>query len=348
MIGRRQPAPRGWDTNWDISDLRVPAGEHLYGYPERPIAFHDFVHGLEVDDLWNITFSRGPEWHHGITSDETGVLPNCYYMVNTDGRHWYEFENNADVVTLGCSITAGMGIPLEYTWPAIYQAVTGKIVNNIGKPGATIAQMVYRFFHHISHYGKPKAVYIALGDHMRYWLQKTPPRFGAQTSDEIIFWEKDTRTYVGPYGRPHTFTDSRGVEVMLSPDICVGENLRALEMLAFYCDAEKIELQIHPFSQVVQGQFKKMGWKPLAKPSTDSPSEPLDRDQELFWNFGFDFHPDSQHTAHPGLRHHLDIASAFLGRILTQQEQEQITTWCSHRLDHSAAKFDNSANDDRQ
>jgi len=334
--------PRGWDAKYPISSLRVPLGNDTYSHPEIPSAFHDFKQDFQVDDRYNVTYSYGPEWHIGITDDETGKLPNCYYMVNTDGRHWYEFETNPDVITLGCSITAGMGLPIEFLWPAMYQEFTGQTVNNIGKPGASLTRMVYRCFHHISHYGQPKKIFIALGDHMRYWLQTPPPCKGCHAEDKVVFWDAGMRSYTGPYGQPFVYEDSVGNDILLSPDLIVGENLRALEMLAYYCDAYNIELAVHPFSQVTQQEFRRMGWKVLSRPHRQSPLQALNDPQELFWDWGFDFHENTKHHAHPGLEAHLDILSAFLGHYPSEKQLSTVRTWCEHLLDYDAPRFNNA------
>lgn len=58
------------------------------------------------------------------------------YAVNKQGYRSMEFvdDGNFTVASYGCSMTMGVGVPVEYTWPEIFckllQKQTGNIVNN--------------------------------------------------------------------------------------------------------------------------------------------------------------------------------------------------------------------------
>lgn len=263
------------------------------------------------------------------------------YRVNTDGMHWDEYVHNPDVIATGCSITAGMGIPYEYTWPAIYRHLTGKTVNNVARPGASVAKAVYSVFHHIKHYGLPKSIYIAISDFMRYWIQE-PSTTGSHLPEQnVVFWSEPLEAYNGHSsgGEPYIYKDFRNMPIILSPDYCVGENLRALEMLAFLCDSQKIDLQIFCIDEQVDLELSLMDIPTIPHVVPEHPIEPLGPTYELFWEFGWDYsYTGTHHTPHTGLEGHLGYAASFLGRFPEETEWTDITPWNRAHFDYTVER----------
>jgi len=333
-----------FNPGYDLTVLRLNPAEQFYSWPESPKHWKQLDCLLETDETTGITYSRGVEWHQNISPHKNGALPNCYYRVNSDNAHWYEYEHNPDVVALGCSLTAGMGIPIEYTWPSIYRQITGETVNNIGRPGNPLARSAYSLFRHVKNYGPPKKIFVLLGDPYRYWHQGPLPRPlphegpGLLLNDRIVQFNHDTLTYVGHGGKPWNFRDSLGRETMLSPDICVGENLRAFEHVLYFAEAFDIDVKLQVIQPIVESHFEQIGY-PVVRSTANQEPVPETKDQELFWRYGFDFVDGVHHDAHPGLVEHLKWVSGFLGRPVTQNELKTITCWASHLFDHDAPKW---------
>jgi len=330
--------PQTHEKKLELWKQRQPTNAHQYCWPEVSGSFRDFTDKIETDDATGIPYSRGHEWHNGISSESNGELPNCYYMVNSDGRHWYEYVSTPDVVTLGCSITAGMGIPVEYTWPSIYAHVTGKNVNNIAMPGASMVKMVYRFFHHIAHYGMPKHVIVFLSDPYRYWLQ-APSTYDGYVGDEVVFYNEVQHHYMRQGGKPFHYTAADGSPVTLHTDITLAEHIRTFEMMMYTCQAYNTVVEILTPSRQNYNDFKRLGWNVKYTNQKDYNYSPTDRDQKLFWEFGFDFKDGNPHRAHTGLQEHLPIASTAIGDHIDLNVQSDITCWASHLFDHDAPKF---------
>lgn len=330
--------PQKHENHVELWRQRRPSTPSGYSFPEISGAFRDFDINIETDPETEIPYSRGYEWHNGISSETNGELPNCYYMVNSDGRHWYEYVPTPDVVTLGCSITAGMGLPVEYTWPSIYAQATGKNVNNIARPGASMVTMVYRFFHHIAHYGMPKHVIVYLSDPYRYWRQ-SPSKGTGFTSDQVLFYNEFGNYYMGQDGSPFYYTEQDGNPVTLHPDIVLAEHVRTFEMMMYACQTNNTVVEILTPSSQIFSDLKRFGWHVKFTREQDYDYSPTDRDQELFWEFGFDFKDGNPHYAHTGLREHLGIASTAIGDHIHLNVQSDITCWASPHFDHDAPKF---------
>jgi hypothetical protein len=333
---------------YDINKLRNKSGwsGHFVGWSNPSVGPHPFLGKLHTDAN-GIKYSHGKMWHQNISDKPDGFLPNVYYKVNSEYRHWDEYVQSPDVVALGCSVTAGMGIPMEYTWPAIYRSVTGETVNNVGLPGASMAKMAYLLFDHISRHGLPKKIFILLGDPIRYWLQGFPQKEdldrGAadyQLQERTVQWSHGIRSYVGYDGRPFTMKDSLNNTVSLSPDIAVSENMRAFEQILLLGKGAGIDVRIMFTSEHYAQQATTLGWPVVTYCEAKQPLLPTDDDQHLFWRFGFDFREGVHHHPHPGIESHIEWASAFIGRRVTVPEQQQITCWASHLFDQTVPKWD--------
>lgn len=325
---------------YEIHKLRRPIELSMHSWPEIPGAFREFRLDLHRDYDTGVIYSYGQEWHKGIATDPEGKIPNVMYRVNTDGMHWDEYVKNPDVIATGCSITAGMGLPYEYTWPAIYRFLSGETVNNVARPGASVAKAVYSVFHHMKHYGAPKKIFITIGDFMRYWTQE-PAHHGRTPTSGVVFWSDPLDAYNGMSsgGEPYIYKDHRDLPIILSPDFCVGENLRALEMLAFLCEAQNIELKIFPISEELEVELKMMDVPTVPHCPPTYPVEPLGPTYELFWKFGWDHsYTEAHHMPHSGLEAHLGYAGAFLGEYPAAEDWADITPWARNHFDYAAKR----------
>lgn len=308
-----------YDPLYDLTTIRQASAHNSLGH---------FSTDIQIDATTGIRYSAGIEWHRELPNQKS---KNLFYRVNNDNQHWYENEQNPDVVTLGCSFTAGSGLPVEYTWPSIYRSITGQTVNNVSKPGHTLTSMVDAFFQHTATYGLPKKIFVLVSDPMRYWFQP---------ENTVVQWDREGRAYVGrDRKKMWTHRDSVGNEVVLSPDLVVSENLRSLDQLLRFAEACNICVECQLVSPYVQRQFELSGYKVAVRHFGQGGQLPTDQDQALFWEYGFDFIQGEDFEPHPGLWTQLQWASAFLGRPVTVEEQSQLKCWATHLFDHSAATW---------
>lgn len=96
--------------------------------------------------------------------------PDVLYRLNTDGFFGDDFIENSDIIALGCSITAGVGVQTKYSWPQIIRERTGMSVNQIGLLGGSIQQLVTLVVDFMSIYGKSKYLMFLAPDITRQWI----------------------------------------------------------------------------------------------------------------------------------------------------------------------------------
>lgn len=73
--------------------------------------------------------------------------PDLYsYVFNSDGFRSIELDPNIDIVALGCSHTAGNGLPVEYIWVNQLGKMLSKDIINISQPGGSIRYLIDTFY----------------------------------------------------------------------------------------------------------------------------------------------------------------------------------------------------------
>ena len=96
--------------------------------------------------------------------------PSVTYRINKNGFIGEDFIKNSDIVALGCSTTAGVGLPTTYSWPHVVGNKKGMSVNQIGLLGGSIQQLASIFIEFITEFGKPKHLLMLAPDMSRQWL----------------------------------------------------------------------------------------------------------------------------------------------------------------------------------
>lgn len=90
--------------------------------------------------------------------------PEYNYRWNSDGFRSIEFSDKPDIISLGCSITLGQGLPVDLTWPSLLESKLKQngykySVANIGDHGASAVSLISNLFSIIYKYQyKPKYI----------------------------------------------------------------------------------------------------------------------------------------------------------------------------------------------
>ena len=84
--------------------------------------------------------------------------PRMIYKVNRHGHHGSNFVHNPDILALGCSVTAGCGLPYDLTWPHLVARELNQTVNVISHPGASIQRIFNNFICYAKEFGLPKKI----------------------------------------------------------------------------------------------------------------------------------------------------------------------------------------------
>ena len=83
-------------------------------------------------------------------------------------------ENKTDVLTAGCSISFGLGLPENGVWPNILQNTTKYNVNNISYPGYSIMYLCDNIIKYCEKFGDPKYIFCLFPDFFRYLFVNDP------------------------------------------------------------------------------------------------------------------------------------------------------------------------------
>ncbi len=99
-----------------------------------------------------------PESPYEGSRVEDGIL----YKTNRYGFRSNEETRPTKLLTAGCSMTFGIGVPESDTWPAVFSRLSGceSDFTNIGIPGASIQTVCRTIYDYIQHYGKPKTLLV--------------------------------------------------------------------------------------------------------------------------------------------------------------------------------------------
>jgi len=122
-------------------------------------------HTVDTSDIGVTSTIR----HEVFNNDDIGKM--FRYKINSDGHVGEEFVHNPDIIAMGCSVTYGAGMHTEFAWPNIVREATGKTVNVLAFPGASIMSLTQHLYRHVAQYGWPKQIMFLIPD-----LWRTEPQ----------------------------------------------------------------------------------------------------------------------------------------------------------------------------
>lgn len=113
-------------------------------------------------------YSRGPSWinHTEDYYPNEDPNPKFNYVWNNYGfrslyHEDYHLDDANDIWCFGCSVTAGIGVAVEQTWPYLIQQNTSRNVKNFGVGGAgemTCHRLLSNWLKYSKH--KPKQIFV--------------------------------------------------------------------------------------------------------------------------------------------------------------------------------------------
>lgn len=83
---------------------------------------------------------------------------NVSYKLNSYGYRGKEFKETADIMTLGCSFTFGVGLPEEKMWANILANKLEMSLVNLGFPGDSTMGQIRKAFSYFKKFGNPKII----------------------------------------------------------------------------------------------------------------------------------------------------------------------------------------------
>lgn len=192
------------------------------------------------------------EWN---ISKESDHLHDLHGEANSMGYRSPEFDGKAELITLGCSQTYGMGVCYGHIWPVVLAKKLGFSLANIAYPGWAIQSAIKEFYAYVNLYGKPKAVSVMLPEFFRYlyvpvpgvsFLDKNDYEFystekgsAALTNTSLLrdgIWEGSNLPLLSK--RPHYMHD------IITPDFTFYQGLDALYKFLIFCEQLEIAVSI--------------------------------------------------------------------------------------------------------
>jgi hypothetical protein len=268
--------------------------------------------------------------HHDVDS-------RLIYRVNNYGYHGVDFVENSDILALGCSVTAGLGIPYELTWPHLVAKELNETVNVIGIPGAGVDQIFRNCLLYMKIFGKPKKIMLLMPDFYRAWI---PILEDDKTYDITpLLWCYETKEYLKT-GEPIIYKDWYGIHRSIPAEV-VGSNV-ILNIKNFQILCNLLEIDFSFFSwdlyntnyllKQIKGvenyneEIKFNGLNFFAPQYYFDEYEKSNchhsskEEHQVFWDRALD-HPRS----HPGMHAQIHYAEMFLGKKISQKTIEEST-----------------------
>ena len=113
-------------------------------------------------------YARSPNWVNHIENryPNEGDEPEFNYVWNNYGfrslhQEDYHLDDNNDIWCFGCSVTAGIGVAVEQTWPYLINQHTSRNVKNFGVGGSgemTCHRLLFNWLKYSKH--KPKQIFV--------------------------------------------------------------------------------------------------------------------------------------------------------------------------------------------
>ena len=93
--------------------------------------------------------------------------PDNEFNMNNYGYRGPDFSSNVELLTAGCSVTYGIGVPETGTWSYLLAQKMGVSYAKLAKPGASIEWVVDQLFRYFHEFGNPKYVAVLFPDMFR-------------------------------------------------------------------------------------------------------------------------------------------------------------------------------------
>lgn len=230
--------------------------------------------------------------------------PSVTYRINKNGFVGNDFINNSDIVALGCSTTAGMGLPTKYSWPQIVGANLEMSVNQLGLLGGSIQQLSSLFIEFITQFGKPKYLMMLAPDMSRQWLLSE-----GEPYRDRYFWDEKINGFWCYERNAKMNKQIAGGDV--NPKIVAQNSFHSLSNLSNIC--EMLEISFGFYSWLPEDNFiyQKFNVPNYIVDLSDHQLALDDKkyvktpENSLFWDMGVD-------GRHAGAKQHMIYADRFL------------------------------------
>lgn len=213
-----------------------------YFTPHHPP--HGGQYLTESNPLINYDFSR----YEKIVSPHSEVPSDNYdYVFNNDGLRTVDLSTKPNVITMGCSVTFGVGLPKNMIWTNILQDKLKSHgdyrVGNIAYNGASPMKNISAFFGFINKYNYlPEYVICNFANFERAYF------FRDDKYIADIFWSTERFKFKDEY--PYDY------EKILPIEWIYYSNLDHIKMLEVFCKVNNIKLIWSTWSYNIKNEYE--------------------------------------------------------------------------------------------
>jgi len=184
--------------------------------------------------------------------------PQRAYRKNSNGFRGPDFVENAEILVAGCSMTYGVGISEESTWPSILASNMGHVgLNVLAKPGKSIGWIVEHIFKYFQVYGHPKYLLCLFPDYERhyipvdnsFYIDTDMAKNGPNNNHDPETLDGNGKFFrvlpLAPFVKekgPRYIKLPQDYARIFSRDICIKESTKSIRYLEQYCKLAGIHL----------------------------------------------------------------------------------------------------------
>jgi hypothetical protein len=146
------------------------------------------------------------------------------YSYNSHGFRCDDFDHEPGFIALGCSITMGIGVPVQESWPSVLSDLTGLKARNLGLGGAGMDTCFRMLFHYIDQLN-PKFVAFVMPAQGRFefYVNNYPELFLPGSIEHVV--------------QKHWYADNKNSETnflknyLLIEQLCQIKNIKLVHLL---------------------------------------------------------------------------------------------------------------------
>lgn len=205
-----------------------------------------------------LPFEFPPEWDLSV-EDPINTNSDSYnsYRLNNYGYRGPDFGPDIDVLAAGCSMTFGVGVPDNGTWPSLFSEKSGLSVANLSAPAASIEWIVNSIFSYIETFGKPrKGIIVHFPDLLRGEIVVdeevvTASEWGPKDFHQVSLDDNLTKKIVThgsltlvseDYPAPKILKKPYPIEYTKTREEAVRQSFSSIKNLEIFCKAADIPL----------------------------------------------------------------------------------------------------------
>jgi hypothetical protein len=222
------------------------------------------------------------------------------YRINTSGIIGQDFINDAKILTMGCSVTVGIGVGDEFAWPNIVRKKTGMTLNSVAFSGASIPQIASAFFEYTLKYGFPEYLLILVPEITRQWVYIDEQPFRQRLS-----WDEDAGCFWSHDGDGFLEKNKNGQNLLLKA--CIQNSLSSIIQISNACKAMGIKLGFYSWDKNDNDVYESSGIDGYIQGIEyfDDTKYEMTEKTQFFWDIGVD-------KRHVGALGHIKYAERFL------------------------------------